>query len=186
MRVMMCARPRARPHSLGPGRRAVQCAMVHVTLSLLVFGPLRQLQPAVALENGLARTPPLGLSTWAAFAQDVNHSLMTELADAMVNSGLLAAGYEYLLVDDGWELHGCKGTKPGTAGSCRDASGRLIVDSGKFPNMSATAAYVHAKGLRFGLWFGHSMCADSNDQHERAMVAVGETVILMTPPFYPY
>lgn len=27
----------------------------------------------------------------------------------------------------------------------------------------AVSDYVHAKGLRFGLWFGHSMCQTSND-----------------------
>ena len=47
----------------------------------------------------------------------------------------------------------------------RDRNGRLVVDPTKFPtgNMSSTAAYVHSKGLKFGLWFGHTMCAPSND-----------------------
>jgi hypothetical protein len=95
--------------------------------------------------------------------QRVNDKLVRELADAMVSSGLFAAGYNYLLVDDGWERQGCAGSAPGSANSCRDATGALIVDTAKFPAMGETVAYVHSKGLKFGLWFGHSMCSGSND-----------------------
>ena len=115
-----------------------------------------------ALDNGLARTPPMGFSTWSVFRKNVNESLVRELADAMCSSGLAAAGYDYLLVDDGWE-----GSAPKDCTTCapnRDKQGRLVVDPVKFPSgMNETAAYVHSKGLKFGLWFGHSMCATSND-----------------------
>lgn len=104
----------------------------------------------------------MGLSTWSVFRKDVNETLVRQLADAMVSSGMAAAGYTYLLVDDGWEGNGerCTGCLPN-----RDRNGRLVVDPTKFPtgNMSSTAAYVHSKGLKFGLWFGHTMCAPSND-----------------------
>lgn len=116
---------------------------------------------AYALDNGLARTPPMGFSTWSVFRSAVNESLVRELADAMKSSGLAAAGYNYLLVDDGWEgsLKNCQSCAPN-----RDQSGRLVVDPQKFPSgMNETAAYVHSRGLKFGLWFGHSMCATSND-----------------------
>ncbi len=93
----------------------------------------------------------------------MNDTLVRSLADGMVDSGLLAAGYEYLLLDDGWELQGCQGSAPGMPKSCRDATGALRVDPSKFPSMAATVAYVHARGLKFGLWFGHAMCAGSND-----------------------
>ena len=44
--------------------------------------------PSQALDNGLARTPPLGLSTWAVFAQDINDTVVREMVDAMVANGL--------------------------------------------------------------------------------------------------
>ena len=59
-----------------------------------------------ALDNGLARTPPMGFSTWSVFRSDVNESLVRELADAMESSGLAAAGYNYLLVDGGDQFQG--------------------------------------------------------------------------------
>ena len=70
--------------------------LIHVLLPFLAL-----LSPVASLDNGLARTPPLGLSTWAAFNQQVNDTLVRSLADGMVESGLLAAGYRYLLIDDG-------------------------------------------------------------------------------------
>jgi alpha-galactosidase len=131
-------------------------------LPLLVLLLLLRAPPGRALDNGLARTPPMGFSTWSVFQRNINESLIRELADAMQSSGLAAAGYDYLLVDDGWEgsaPKGCTGCAPN-----RDDQGRLVVDAAKFPSgMNETAAYVHSKGLRFGLWFGHSMCATSKD-----------------------
>ena len=95
--------------------------------------------PARALDNGLARTPPMGFSTWSVFQKNINESLIRELADAMRSSGLAAAGYDYLLVDDGWEgsaPKGCTGCAPN-----RDEQGRLVVDPAKFPSgMNETAA----------------------------------------------
>ncbi len=134
--------------------------MWRVLLALGLMG-LMHTPHTHALDNGLARTPPMGFSTWSVFRSDVNESLVRELADAMKSSGLAAAGYNYLLVDDGWEgsLKDCPSCAPN-----RDQTGRLVVDPRKFPSgMNETAAYVHSKGLKFGLWFGHSMCATSND-----------------------
>eukprot|EP00040_Diaphanoeca_grandis_P013182 m.66695 g.66695 ORF g.66695 m.66695 type:complete len:483 (+) comp23715_c0_seq2:191-1639(+) len=127
-------------------------------LSMVVVTPVR------SLDNGLALTPQMGLSTWSVFRTGVNDSLIRELADAMVSSGLSKAGYNYLLVDDGWEGQGC------TSIGClpnRDENNRLVVDPTKFPlGLNATAKYVHSKGLKFGLWFGHSMCTSSNDTRD--------------------
>ena len=145
---------------------AKPCRHVHVpvcTIAMLlaVLCP----DPTFGLDNGLALTPPMGLSTWSAFRKNVNDTLIRQLADAMVSSGLAKAGYNYLLIDDGWEGQGCQGCAPN-----RDASGRLVVDPAKFPQgLEPTAAYVHSKGLKFGLWFGHSMCATSNDTTTQSM-----------------
>ena len=36
-----------------------------------------------ALDNGLARTPPLGWSTWNYFATHINETLLVEMADVI-------------------------------------------------------------------------------------------------------
>ena len=51
---------------------------------------------------GRARKPPMGFNTWNKYGCDINEDLIRKTADAMVATGLLAAGYEYLNMDDCW------------------------------------------------------------------------------------
>ena len=88
--------------------------------------------------NGLARTPPMGWNSWNHFAEAVDDRVVRETADAMVASGMAAAGYTYVNIDDTWE-----------AG--RDAQGAIVANA-KFPDMKALCDYVHARGLKLGLY----------------------------------
>jgi alpha-galactosidase len=55
-------------------------------------------------DNGLARTPPMGWNSWNLFAcRGVNDAVVRGIADAMVSSGMKAAGYEFVNIDDCWE-----------------------------------------------------------------------------------
>lgn len=86
-------------------------------------------------------TPPMGWNSWNTFGNDINEALIIEVADKMVESGLLAAGYEYLVIDDCWSE------------KMRDKDGRLVADAVKFPHgMKYIADYVHSKGLKFGMY----------------------------------
>ncbi|OLE23175.1 MAG: hypothetical protein AUG44_22835, partial [Actinobacteria bacterium 13_1_20CM_3_71_11] len=73
-------------------------------------------------------------------------------ADAMVNSGLARAGFQYVNLDDFYYL--C----PGPQGPDVDGFGRWVTDTAKFPPDGATdgiqvvANHVHGKGLKFGLY----------------------------------
>jgi len=90
--------------------------------------------------DGLAETPPMGWNSWNKFACDINEQLVREIADAMVTSGLRDAGYRYVNIDDCWQGE-------------RDARGFIQPDPKRFPGgMKALADYVHAKGLKFGLY----------------------------------
>lgn len=100
--------------------------------------------------EGLAMTPPMGWNSWNTFATNIDEKLVKETADIMVSSGMAAAGYNYIVLDDGWM------TKE------RDANGDLVPDPVKFPNgMKAVIDYVHGKGLKFGLYncAGTQTCA---------------------------
>ena len=46
--------------------------------------------------------PPMGWNTWNTFGEDINEKLIMDTADIMAESGLLEAGYEYLVIDDCW------------------------------------------------------------------------------------
>ena len=88
----------------------------------------------------LALTPPMGWNSWNKFGSSVNEDLIRQTADAMVSSGMKAAGYEYINIDDTWEGQ-------------RDAEGFIHPNPEKFPSgMKALADYVHAKGLKLGIY----------------------------------
>lgn len=95
--------------------------------------------------------PPMGWNSWNTFGPNIDENLIKETADAMVENGLLEAGYEYLVIDDCW------------AERRRDpVTKRMVPDHSKFPNgMKAVADYVHSKGLKFGMYSccGHQTCA---------------------------
>jgi alpha-galactosidase len=97
--------------------------------------------PAHALDNGVARTPPMGWNSWNKFAcKGINEKVVREAADQMASSGMKDAGYQYVIIDDCWQTG-------------RDASGNIIVDAEKFPGgIKALADYVHSKGLKFGIY----------------------------------
>jgi alpha-galactosidase len=96
--------------------------------------------PATMPAPTLALTPPMGWNSWNKFACNVSEQLIRETADAMVRTGMRDAGYQYVNVDDCW--HGQ-----------RDSLGFIHPDSARFPSgMKALADYVHARGLRFGVY----------------------------------
>jgi alpha-galactosidase len=99
--------------------------------------------------RGLAPTPPMGWNSWNKFAGDVNEDLIRQTADAMVSSGMKDAGYVYVNIDDCW--HGQ-----------RDRLGFIQPDPQRFPSgLKALADYIHAKGLKFGVYSdaGSMTCA---------------------------
>jgi alpha-galactosidase len=63
-----------------------------------------------------------------------------QMADAMVSSGMKDAGYEYIVIDDCWQVS-------------RDENGEIVPDKERFPHgMKYVADYVHSKGLKFGIY----------------------------------
>jgi alpha-galactosidase len=99
--------------------------------------------PARAVDDGLARTPPMGFNNWNATGcgRDFDHDLVQDTAQYLVRSGLAAAGYRYVNLDDCWAL------------PARDARGRLVPDPRRFPHgIKALADYVHARGLKLGIY----------------------------------
>ena len=134
-----------------PRRRLVEgVAVLALAGAVLWIVGLHSAVPAQALANGLALTPPMGWNDWNAYGCNVSEALVKQTADKMVASGLAAAGYQYVNIDDCWLQHS------------RDANGNLQPDYTKFPDgISGTAAYVHSKGLKLGIYedAGTATCA---------------------------
>jgi len=82
----------------------------------------------------------MGWNSWNTFQCNMDETLIENVADVMQSSGMQAAGYEYVNLDDCW-MDG------------RDGAGNLRWNTAKFPSgIPALAAYVHGKGLKFGIY----------------------------------
>ncbi|XP_037568674.1 alpha-N-acetylgalactosaminidase isoform X2 [Dermacentor silvarum] len=115
---------------------------------------------AHCLENGLARTPPMGWLAWERFQCNIDCSrepenciserLFKEMADALVYEGYRDVGYEYVNIDDCWMTQE------------RDVTGRLQANRTRFPNgIKHLADFMHARGLKLGIYgnVGTKTCA---------------------------
>lgn len=92
-------------------------------------------------QTQIAPTPPMGWNSWNCFRENVSEDKIKAIADAMVSSGMRDAGYEYIIVDDGWMT------------DQRDEEGHIIVNAEKFPSgMKALGDYIHSLGLKFGIY----------------------------------
>jgi alpha-galactosidase len=116
-------------------RRRTMCRLwaliISLTAVMLGAGPGAQSGP-------LAATPPMGWNSWNHFADKVTDTDVRAAADALVATGMKDAGYVYVNIDEGWE-------------GSRDSEGNIRPNS-KFPDMKALSDYVHAKGLKLGIY----------------------------------
>ncbi len=103
--------------------------------------------PVHAAGPPVAATPPMGWNSWNHFHCKVTAADVRAAADAMATNGMKDAGYVYVNIDDCWQ-------------GVRDSSG-MIQANERFGDMKALADYVHAKGLKIGIYSspGPKTCA---------------------------
>jgi hypothetical protein len=106
---------------------------------------------------------PMGWNSWNSFANIVNSQIVQEQAKALASNGMKEAGYEYVVIDEGWWL------------GQRDAAGNIVINPKQWPaiqpgqkdgDMANIAAYIHSLGLKAGIYTdagrdGCSMYPDS-------------------------
>lgn len=105
----------------------------------------------------------MGWNSWNSFANIVNSQIVQQQAKTMASNGMKEAGFEYVVIDEGWWL------------GDRDAAGNIVVDKKQWPaiepgqkdgDMANIAAYIHSLGLKAGIYTdagldGCSMYPDS-------------------------
>jgi hypothetical protein len=101
--------------------------------------------PSAALDNGLGLVPPLAFSTWNYFNDHISDSLVRELADALVSTGLAEVGFKTLNIDAGYLIH-----------ERHPLTDELQVNATKFPHgMRPLADYLNSRGLGLGVYTDH-------------------------------
>jgi alpha-galactosidase len=125
-----------------------------------LFLALAGLLPGACLagDSELARTPPMGWNSWNCFGLDISDSIIRAEAAAMVTSGMKNAGYQYVVIDGGWEGY-------------HDTNGIFHSDAKKFPDMKGLCDYIHSLGLKVGIHTspGPTTCAghEASYGHEK-------------------
>ena len=107
-----------------------------------------------SIEVQKPQTPIMGWSSWNNFHVNINEEVIKAQADFMVSSGMAAAGYSYVNIDDGFF-------------GGRDTKGNLLVHPIRFPNgMKVISDYIHSKGLKAGIYAeaGINTCASHWDK----------------------
>jgi len=98
----------------------------------------------------MAQTPPMGWNSWNKFGCNVSEDLIKSVADAIATNGMKEAGYQYVVIDDCWQVS-------------RDENEFIVADQQRFPSgIKALADYVHSEGLKLGLYSdaGTKTCDD--------------------------
>jgi len=110
------------------------------------------LHTSYPLDNGLARTPPMGWMSWERYRcvtdcktwpnSCINENLYIEAGKALAEMGFKDAGYEYVSIDDCW------------ASKTRDPkTQQLVGDPDRFPSgMSFIGEELHKLGLKYGIY----------------------------------
>ena len=100
----------------------------------------------------IALTPPMGWNSWNRFNFKVTQKDIKAAADAMVSSGLADHGWTYVNIDDFWQNNPYRfKDDPTLQGAERKPDG-TINPNARFPDMKGLAGYIHAKGLKAGLY----------------------------------
>ena len=139
--------------------------LLAIVCLLLSIGYESTAQTPVQTES-LSR-PPMGWNSWNSFANIVNSEIVQQQAKALATNGMKDAGYEYVVIDEGWWL------------GERDSAGNIVVNSKQWPalgpgqkdgDMANIAAYIHSLGLKAGIYTdagrdGCSMYPDSGPKY---------------------
>lgn len=104
----------------------------------------------------ISLTPAMGWNSWNAFGRDVSAEKVKAAADAMIASGLADHGWSFINVDDCWQNNPdnprkVKTVHPDFIGPARLADGTIATNR-RFPDMKSLSDYLHARGLKFGLY----------------------------------
>lgn len=87
----------------------------------------------------IALTPAMGWNSWNCWGLSVSDQKVRSSAQALIDKGLIDHGWTYMNIDDGWEAES------------RDSTGNILPND-KFPDMRSLGDWLHAHGLKFGIY----------------------------------
>ncbi len=114
----------------------------HIAVAAAVLAAVSMSVPAGHADAPpFGQLPAMGYNTWYQFKAALTESAVLQQADQLVSSGLAAAGYDTVNLDDGWTA------------AARTSAGSLTWNTTKFPHgIPWLAGQIHALGLKFGIY----------------------------------
>lgn len=110
----------------------------------MLFTPRRRtakLDIGEKYDNGVALTPPMGWASWNTFKNNIDEDLIYDIGKAMVEKGLLDAGYKFINIDDNWHSN------------MRDENGNLQGELVRFKSgIPSLVAKLNDLGLKAGIY----------------------------------
>lgn len=101
---------------------------------------LSSISRTVPPAGAMITSPPLGTNTWNYYHCNIDENIVKRLARAFNENGMAKAGYQYINIDDCWQVD-------------RLPNGTIVPDPVRFPSgMRALSDYVHSQNLKFGLY----------------------------------
>jgi len=111
-----------------------------------------------SLNNGVARTPPMGWATWNLYHREFTEQVFYDAADIISSTDMKKVGYEYINVDGGW-WWSLNSTVQ------RNTSGYAYFSPSKYPDGITTIInYIHSKGLKYGHYTDAGTAACDGDK----------------------
>jgi hypothetical protein len=141
-RIFMSISPRA-----SRGRRgAAGLLATFVAIGAAAVATMATSTPAQASSNGLALKPQMGWSSWSFIRRTPTAAKIQAQAQAIHDSGLQAVGYNYINIDDFYQV--CDSN-----GFTVDNFGRWVTDTSTFPQgLKGVGDFVHNLGFKFGVY----------------------------------
>ncbi len=99
----------------------------------------------IIIGDNIALTPPMGWNSWNCWGLSVDQEKVFASAKVFVEKGLADHGWNFINIDDGWEI---KGDSPEPK---RNNDGTIRTNE-KFPDMKALGDSIHSLGLKFGIY----------------------------------
>jgi alpha-galactosidase len=111
----------------------------HVTLQAENSLGIAERELRIVAGDKVLLTPLLGCNTWGGWGARVTDANLRAAAQAMVDTGLINHGWQYINIDDGWQGR-------------RGGPDNAIQPNEKFPDMKGLCDYIHNLGLKAGIY----------------------------------
>ncbi|ORY13416.1 glycoside hydrolase superfamily [Clohesyomyces aquaticus] len=110
---------------------------------LTLFPAATPLVTPSVVRGDVGKLPALGWNSWNAYHCDITEAQFLTAAEKFIDLGLKDAGYEYVNIDDCWQIKDRRD----------NVTNRLIPDPARFPEgIKGTADKIHALDLKIGIY----------------------------------